>query len=304
MRSRKYKLKRWTMFDVVIMVLATFVCFVTLYPMLYVVACSISEPLRVLAGDVKLWPVGFSTKAYEIVCLNADFWKSMLNTVLYVVAGCLLMFFTTVVMSYPLTRPNLKFRKFVVFFLLIPMYFGGGMIPSFLVITKLGLYNTIWALILPGAVNIGHIILCRTYMASLSNELIDSALIDGCNHFRTLSSIVVPLSKPVIAVIMIYTIVGVWNSWFSAAIYTTKESLQPLQLYMKKALSATQGLASSKDFLKGLPVEELKRFQELAMAADQIKYAMIVLSTVPIIAVYPMFQKYFTKGIMVGSLKG
>lgn len=303
-KSRKRKLNGWTKFDVVVMILAALVCLVTLYPMIYVVSCSFSEPKKVMAGEVVLLPKGFSTKAYEIVCTNMSFWRSMGNSVFYVVVGCILMLLTTIVVAYPLTRPNLKFRKVLTYYLLIPMYFGGGMIPSFLVVTKLGMYNTIWALILPGCYSIWNIILCRTFMASLPVELIDAAQIDGSDQFRTLTRIVIPLSKPVLAVILIYTIVGIWNSWFGASIYTTREELQPVQLYLRNILASTSSGTSMDLLTKGLPQQEVEKLLEMSLAANQIKYAMIVIITLPIVAVYPMFQKHFTKGIMLGSLKG
>ena len=276
----KVKRNRWTVFDVVVTFIAIVAIIITLYPMVYVFACSISDPTAVLAGKVILWPVGFSTDAYLIVFKNPNFWRALFNSVIYVIAGGILMFFTTVTVAYPLTRPNLKFRKFLTYYLLIPMYFGGGMIPSYIVISKLGLYNTVWALILPGSYSIWNIILCRTYMKSLSNELVDSA-----------------------AVIMIYTIVGVWNSWFGAQLYTTNKDIQPLQLYLKKIINET-GVGMQREVLQALPYEEQVRLQKQAFSANQIKYAVIFATSVPIIAVYPMFQKHFTKGIMLGSLKG
>lgn len=300
--KNKSKLNKWTAFDTIITIVAVLVCTVTLYPMLYVVSCSISDPLQVLAGNVVLLPKGFSLDAYKLVVIDPAFWRSFANSIFYVVASCVLMFFTTVAIAYPLTRPNLKFRQLLTYFLLIPMFFGGGMIPAFIVVTKLGLYNSVWSLILPTCYSIWNIILCRTFMASLSNELVESATIDGCNQFQTLLKIVLPLSKPVIAVIMIYTIVGVWNSWFNASIYTTNADIQPVQLYMKNALSATTTTASA--MLDKLPVEMQQKYRDMAMAGNQIKYAMIVITTLPIIFVYPMFQKHFTKGMMLGSLKG
>ena len=300
---KRKKLNRWSGFDVVITVIAIIVCLITIYPMIYVISASLSDPKYVMAGRVTFLPMGFTLKAYEIVVMKADFWRAMLNSCFYVVMGCLLMLITTVMAAYPLTRPNLKFRKFVTYYLLIPMYFSGGLIPSYLVITELELYNTIWAIILPGCYGIWNMILCRTFMASLPGELIDSAMIDGTDQIQTLLRIVLPLSKPVLAVIMIYTIVGVWNSWFNASLYVTKQEWQPVQLYLRNVLAATSSAADEK-LLAGLPEHLAREYRKEAMSAEQIKYAMITITTLPIIAVYPMFQKHFTKGIMVGSLKG
>ena len=299
----KSKRNKWTGFDTIVTILAIGTIIITIYPMVYVLACSVSDPKAVLAGKVILWPVGFSLDAYKMVFANSDFWRSTLNSVFYVVTTCILMFFTTVTVAYPLTRPNLKFRKILTYYLLIPMYFSGGMIPTYIVISKLGMYDTIWAIILPGGFAIWNIILCRTYMASLSHELIESAMMDGCDQIRALIKIVLPLSKPVIAVIMIYTIVGVWNSWFSASIYTSSKDIQPLQLYLKKIITQAS-FSLQKEVMMALPFEQQQIHQQRTFSANQIKYAMIFVSSVPIIAVYPMFQKHFTKGIMLGSLKG
>lgn len=303
MNRKHKKLNGWTWFDVAVTIIAAAVCVVTLYPLVYVLSCSISDAKMVLAGKVVLFPVGFSLDAYKIVVSNMQFWRAMLNSVFYVVSGCVLMLFTTITVSYPLTRPNLKFRKLLTYYLLIPMYFSGGMIPAFIVVNKLGLYNTPWALIIPSCYSIWNIILCRTFMASLPEELIDSALIDGSDQIRTLIKIVIPLSKPVLAVVLIYTIVGVWNSWFNASIYTTDKAIQPVQLYLRNVLEATSGSMSSQ-MLKNLPKEMMENYQKMALSANQIKYAMIVITILPIVAVYPMFQKHFTKGVMLGSLKG
>lgn len=301
--NRKRKLNAWTKIDTIVIILAILTSIVTLYPMIYVASCSISNPKNVLAGEVVLFPIGFSLDAYKLVFLDLEFWRSFLNSIVYVIAGCILMLLTTVLVAYPLTRPNLKFRKLLTYFLLIPMYFSGGMIPTFLVVSKLGLYNSPLALILPGCYSIWNIILCRTFMASLPKELIEASLIDGSGQFKTFLKIVLPLSKPVIAVILIYTIVGIWSSWFSASIYTTDKSIQPVQLYLNHVLSATSSSVQS-DLISKLPSEIQKGYQEMELSANQIKYAMIIITTAPIVAVYPMFQKYFTKGIMLGSLKG
>lgn len=303
MKTNKKKLNGWTSFDTVNTMIATFALIITLYPVIYVVSCSISDYKAVLAGDVVLWPVGFSLKAYEMVVYNMEYWRGMLNSIFYVIANCIFMFLTTVMMSYPLTRPNLKFRKFLTYFLLIPMYFSGGMIPSYILVSRLGLYNTPWALILPCSYSIWNIILCRTFMASVPNELVESSLIDGGSQISTFIKIVLPLSKPVLAVIMIYTIVGTWNSWFGASIYTTKEEIQPVQLYLRNLLAATSA-TSEKKLMEGMSQEMSMKLREAELMATQIKYAMVVLTTAPIVAVYPMFQKHFTKGIMLGSLKG
>jgi len=231
---------------------------------------------------------------------NERFWRSLLNSVLYVIIGVILMLITTVSVAYPLTRSNLKGRKLLSLFLIIPMYFGGGMIPSFILITKLGWYNSPLALIVPGCYSIWNIILCRTYLASIPNELSEAAFIDGATNMQALWKIYLPLAKPVLAVITIYTIVGIWNSWFSAVLYTTRQEIQPAQVYLRSILNAS----SMADLGVNYSEEKLKMYMERMLSARQIKYTVIVIVTLPILMVYPMFQKHFTKGVMLGSLKG
>lgn len=297
---KRSKLNPWSTFDTVITVIALFVCFITIYPMWYVLIMSFSDPVAASSGTVTFWPVGFTLDAYNIVLENPRFWISIRNSVLYVIIGCVLMLMTTVAIAYPLTRSNLYGRKLLTIFLVIPMYFGGGMIPSFILITKLGWYNSPLALIIPGCYSIWNIILCRTYLASIPNELSEAAFIDGATNMQALWKIYLPLAKPVLAVILIYTIVGIWNSWFSAVLYTTRQEIQPAQVYLRSILNAS----SMADLGVNYSEEKLKMYMERMLSARQIKYTVIVIVTLPILLVYPMFQKHFTKGVMLGSLKG
>ena len=297
------RLKQWTTFDTVVTVIAIFTCFITIYPMWYVIVMSVSDPAAAAAGKVTFWPVGFSLGSYKLVLNNPKFWISIRNSVLYVIVGCVLMLFTTMSVAYPLTRPNLKCRKLVNLYLIIPMYVGGGMIPSFILVTKLGLYNSPLALILPASYSIWNIILCRTYLASIPHELGEAAFIDGATNMQALTRIYLPLSKPVLAVISIYTIVGIWNSWFGAKLYQPNPAIQPVQLYLQKVL-VEQSVDLSKMMEQNMTQEMMEAMTAKAMSARQLKYSMIVVVTLPIIMVYPMFQKHFVKGVMLGSLKG
>lgn len=302
-RKRRHRgLHHWETMDTVATLVAVFALFITAYPMWYVICMSISDPLAAASGQVKFWPVGLNFEGYRIVGYDMEFWRAFRNSILYVIAGVVLMLFNTICVAFPLTRPNLKGRKFLNAYLLIPMYFGGGLIPSFILYTKLGLYNSPLALILPGY-SIWNMILCRTYIKSLPNELSEAAYIDGAGNMQVLWKIILPLSMPVLAVIMIYTIVGVWNSWFGASIYITKKEYQPVQLFLRNLLVSMQGAMRSES-QTGLTKEVLESMSEMAMSARQLQYAMIVIITAPILLVYPMFQKHFTKGIMLGSLKG
>ena len=300
---QRKKLKRLTLFDVIVLILSAGACFITIYPMWYVIIMSISDPVVAAGSGVTFWPSGFYLGSYQIILREMDFWLSVRNSVLYVIAGLVLMLATTLLVAYPLTRPNLKGRKACVIFLLIPMYFSGGMIPSFILITKLGLYNTPWATILPGAYGIWNIILCKTYLQSIPHELAEAAYIDGAGNMQALTRIYLPLAKPVLAVISIYTIVGIWNSWFGAKLYQPNPAIQPVQLYLQKVL-VEQSVDLSKMMEQNMKQEMMEAMTTKAMSARQLKYSMIVVVTLPIIMVYPMFQKHFVKGVMLGSLKG
>ena len=281
-----------------LVILCILVCIITIYPMYYVLIMSISDPAEVSRGAVTILPKGFYLGSYETVFQDGKLWRAYGNTIFYAAASTLLMLLTTVLMAYPLTRPNLKFRKVVVFFLLIPMYFSGGLIPTFLLIYKLHIYNTIWAMILP-SVSIWNIILCRTFFMSVPGEVAESATIDGANHFQTLWKIYLPLSKPVLAVIAIYTIVGVWNSWFNAMVYLPNENLHPLQMYLQRIL-----IAQTVDLKSIMTMSEMQDAVKRMLSSQQLKYTMIFFISAPIMMIYPCFQKYFIKGVMLGSLKG
>ena len=300
---RKKHGRRLTLFDVIVLILSVGACFITIYPMWYVIIMSISDPVVAAGSGVTFWPSGFYLGSYQIILREMEFWLSARNSVLYVLVGLALMLVTTLLVAYPLTRPNLKGRKACVIFLLIPMYFSGGMIPSFILITKLGLYNTPWATILPGAYGIWNIILCKTYLQSIPHELAEAAYIDGAGNMQALTRIYLPLSKPVLAVISIYTIVGIWNSWFGAKLYQPNPAIQPVQLYLQKVL-VEQSIDLSKMMEQNMTQEMIEAMTAKAMSARQLKYSMIVVVTLPIIMVYPMFQKHFVKGVMLGSLKG
>lgn len=283
----------------ILYVISAIICFVTLYPMYYVVIKSISDPQLSLTHAVTFYPQGLYFGSYKMILRDIDMWIAYGNTLIYVVSTTLLMIGTSVLAAFPLVSNKLAGRKFVVAYLLIPMYFSGGLIPSFLLINRMGLYNTRLALIIPGAVGIWNIILARTYFSTLPGELSEAAYIDGASNYQVLFKIFIPLAKPIIAVIAIYTIVGVWNSWFGANIYQTRTELHPLQMYLQRIL-----IAQSVDLTKLKTQEEILQARETALGAQQLKYSLIVFITLPILFVYPMFQKQFMKGIMLGSLKG
>jgi putative aldouronate transport system permease protein len=274
-----------------------FICIITLYPFYYVVIMSVSDPVRVAAMDVYLYPKGFQLGSYGLIVRDAKMWWAYLNTLIYVGAGTALTLLTSVLGAYPLSVKNLPGRKWLVRYLIFPMYFGGGLIPTFLLVNKLGLYNTRWAIIIPGAVSIWYIILVRTYFMTVPDSIKESAFIDGASHIQLLFKIIVPISKPILAVIAIYTIVGIWNSWFGALVYLPNEKLHPLQMYLYRVL-----VQQTVD-LKELAFDEAASATKKIFSNIQLKYSIIVFTTLPIIFTYPFFQKYFIKGVMLGSLK-
>ena len=283
----------------VIYVIVGLLCLVTLYPFYYVMIQSIADPQEVVAQSVFIWPKKLYWGSYELIIRDIRVWRAYKYTLLYVGAGTLLNLVTSICGAYPLSTDKLAFRSVVVKFIIIPMYFSGGLIPSFLLMTQLGLYNNVWAMIIPGAVGIWNLILVRSYFMSIPDGLRESAYIDGAGHFRILTSIYVPLSKPILAVIAIYTIVGIWNSWFNAMIYLPNAELHPLQFYLYRVMIQQSVTMDAGTSLLGMEAQVQRM-----LANFQLKYALIVFTTLPVIFTYPFFQKYFIKGVMLGSLKG
>ena len=278
--------------------LTAFLALVTVYPMYYVFILSISEPKAAAAMNVYWIPKGFSLDAYKALIGDSEMWRAYLNTILYVVCTTILMLITSVMVAYPLTYKGLKGRKYINMFLLIPMYFSGGMIPAFLLITKLGLYGHPLSQIIPACFSIWNIILVKAYLSSIPEGLREAAKIDGAGVFRILVDVYLPLSKPILAVLAVYTIVAVWNNWFSALIYLPKTDWQPLQLYLRRVL-----VEDTKQIQEVMGPEMAQEMVRKQMSGAQMKYAMIIFTTLPVLFAYPFFQKYFVKGVMLGSLK-
>lgn len=289
---------------VIIYIILMLLALLCIYPMWYVIIISFSRPIAARTLDVYLLPKGFYTGSYAQLLKDNQMWICYGNTLIYAGSCCLGMLLTCSMAAYPLTSRMLVGRKIIVFFILIPMYFSAGLIPAFIWMTKLGLYNTRWAIIFPGIVSMWYIILVRTYFATIPEEMRESARIDGANNFQILFRIYVPTSKPILAVIAIYTIVAQWNSWYAASIYLIDENLQPLQLYLRRVLILAQNAAQSQQQGGGQTSDMDEALEQQLLSADQLKYTMIVVATVPILCIYPFLQKYFVKGVMVGSLKG
>ncbi len=285
--------------QILIYFVAAIIAFITIYPMYYVLVLSLSSPREALTMRVYWWPKGFFLGGYERILSDIRLWTAYKNTVFYCSVRAVLNLLTSVLVAYPLTVRKLYGRKFVTFFLLIPLYVAGGIIPEFILMTTLGLYNTPWALILPGSYSIWYIILTRSYFHSIPESLRESAKLDGANSYRILWNVYLPSSKPILAVVALYTIIGVWNSWYHASIYITEHDWQPLQLYLRRILiEQTEQLGDSMN-----DAEALRRMQESQISNNQMKYTVIIVSSLPMLIAYPFFQNYFVKGVMLGSLK-
>lgn len=297
LKGNPHTKKRFTFFDAVVLLLTAITCLVTLYPIYYVFIMSISDPKEVIAMNVKFFPIGFTLDSYGMLFGDKTMWGAYLNSFIYTTTTTLLVLITSVLGAYPLTVKKLKGRKWLVAFLLTPMYFGGGLIPVYLLMSGIGLYDNRAAIIVPAMVNIWNIILVRSYFNGLPEGLRESAFIDGASNLQVLFKIYVPISKAILAVVAIYTIVGMWNSWFSAQIYLPSKELHPLQMYLKRVL-----IQQTVDLTK-LNFTEMESAVKQMLSATQLKYSMIIFTVLPIIFTYPFFQKYFVKGAVMGSLK-
>ena len=281
----------------VVYTLVTLLPLIVLLPLTNVLACSFSAPESVASGKVLLWPVNFSVSGYERVFNTDEIWIGYANTLYYTIVGTFVNVFVTMICAYPLARRGLPYKSFFSFLFAFTMLFSGGLVPTYLLARSLHLLNTRWALIIPGAMGVYQMIVTRTFLvANIPQELLEMSQIDGCNDFRFFWSFVLPLSKAVIAVTAMQYAVGHWNSWFSAFLYLSDDKKYPLQMMLRRILVMNQIKAS--DYVDE---ETLVAMEGMA---DLLKYSLIVVATVPILCAYPFIQKYFVKGIMIGSLKG
>ncbi|MFZ4199770.1 carbohydrate ABC transporter permease [Lysinibacillus sp. NPDC056220] len=272
------------------------VAVVVLYPLIFVLSASLSNPEYVISGDLWLWPKEFTVEAYEKVFQNPDIINGFINTLKYTLFGTLLNIVMTICAAYPLSRRHLKGKGFIMAFMVFTMFFSGGLIPTYLLIRDLGMINTFWVMIIPNAVAVWNIIIMRTFFQSIPYELEESAMIDGAGNFRILWSIVLPLSLPVMAVMVLFYAVGHWNSYFQALIYLQDQDKFPLQLILRQIL--IQGQAD--DMIKATS----ESFLAQKLSVEGLKYAVLIVANLPMLMLYPFLQRYFVKGVMIGSLKG
>lgn len=269
--------------------------FVTLYPLWHVLMASFSVPTRIMAHrGLLFWSLGYSLEAYVQVFAHPLLARSYLNTVFYVVVGTTINLIMTFHGAYVLSRRNLYFKKHMMIMITITMFISGGLIPNYLLIVDLKLLNTPWALLLPGAIGTYNMVMMRTYFQGIPYELEESARIDGASDIRILYQIILPVSTPIIAVIGLYYGVGHWNSWYNAMLYLTNRDLYPIQLVLREIL-----IEGSMDALEDSAINSTWKAVE-----ETLKYATIIVATVPVLCIYPFLQKYFDKGVLVGALKG
>ncbi|MEG0767806.1 MAG: carbohydrate ABC transporter permease [Clostridia bacterium] len=275
-----------------LIVLTALVC----YPLIYVVSASFSSPRAVSSGQVVFFPVEFSLEGYTALFRNKNIWTGYANTIFYTLVGTFINVSFTMVAAYPLSRRDLPYRGFFMFLFTFTMLFSGGMIPSYLLLMNLKLLNTRWAMLLPGAISAYNMIIARTFIQGIPAELLEAGEIDGCSYTRAFFRLILPLCKAVIAVLTLYYAVSHWNAYFNAMLYLNERKLFPLQIILREILiSNTITAADIADSETALAREGM---------AELLKYALIIISSVPILLFYPFIQKYFVQGVMIGSIKG
>lgn len=271
------------------------------YPLIYILSASISNPTIVAAGEMWLLPKDITFEGYRRVFQDSSIWNGYLNTVIYTVVGTLVNLVVTLPAAYALSRRDFIGRNLFMILFIVTMFFGGGLVPTYLVVRSLGLVDSMWALILPGATSVWNLIVCRTFFqSSIPRELQEAAEIDGCSNFRLYFRIVLPLSTALIAVMALFFGVGHWNNYFSAMIYLNQQEKYPLQLVLRQIL-VLQQMSAQAGTIDATMASSLNNKAEVAAL---VKYAVIIVATLPIIAVYPFLQRYFVQGVMIGSVKG
>ncbi len=281
--------------DVLNIVLMALLALICLLPFVHVIALSLSSNAAVSAGLVSLWPVRFTTKAYTYLLTKSEFWRSFYVAVKRLALGSVINIFLTVLLAYPLSKDSsqFKWRTAYVWFFFITMLINGGLIPTYMLVSKLSLLNTIWALVLPGAVPVFNVILMLNFFRQVPSSLEEAAFIDGAGHIRTLFQIYVPVSAPSIATIALFSMVGHWNAWFDGIIYMNRLENYPLQSYLRGVLISVSAAKMSS-----------ANMADMAELSDRtIKCSQIIIATIPILAVYPMLQRFFITGIVLGSVK-
>ena len=283
-------------FLIFIYIFLSLVLLVVLYPLIYVFSASMSSPSAVSSGRVWLWPVEFSLRGYEVTLQNPQIITGYANSLYYTLFGTLISVVLTVLCAYPLSRRKLFGRNGIMFLITFTMIFSGGLIPTYLVVKDLGMINTRWALLIPSAISAWQVIIARTFFqTTIPEELAEAAEIDGCSDLRFLWAIVIPLSMPIIAVLALMYAVGQWNAYFDALLYLKSAAMHPLQLVLRSILILNTQTSGTMD---------AKAMLERRQMADLLKYSLIVVGSLPVLIIYPFVQRYFVRGMLIGSIKG
>jgi len=296
-KNRKIKVSTgYKIFNILNYTLLLLLVFVTVYPMYYIFIVSISNGTFVSRGDINFLPRGITFKAYETVFKNSDIWRSYLNTIIYTTVGTAINIVLSSLCAYPLSRKDFYGRSVFTFIVAFTMFMSGGMIPLYLVVLKLKLIDTIWAIVLPPAINTYNMIIMRTFFQGIPVSLQESAFLDGANDLQILWKIILPLSKPIMATMVLFYAVQHWNSFFSALIYLNSKSKYPVQILLRNIVIAGE-FADQQTSIGNIETN-------FAVVATNYKYAVIIITVIPILMVYPFLQKHFAKGVMIGALKG
>ena len=294
-RIRESRVDR--IFNLVNYTILTVFLLIILYPLIYVVSASFSDGTAVISGRVVLWPVDFSLEAYKKIFQYESIWTGYSNSLFYAVVGTVVNVTLTLFAAYPLSRPDLYGRKWILGLFVFTMFFNGGLIPSYLLVKDLGMLDTRAAMIIPQALSVWNLIIAITYFRfAIPRELLEASQLDGCNDFQYFFRILLPLSAPIIAVLTLFYAINHWNQFFSAMIYLSDKSLFPLQLILRDILISSQVDMNMMEDLQSMAAKEAMR--------ELLKYALIVVASVPVLMIYPFVQKYFVRGIMLGSVKG
>lgn len=296
------KIRSWDdrIIDGIALAVSLLVLLVVLYPLLYVLSASFSDPNAITLGKVVLFPVSPTLEGYQRIFEYSKIWLGYRNSLFYTFFGTIINLLVTMPCAYALARPKLVGKGIFTVLFSITMFFSGGLIPSYLVVRSLGILNTPWALLLPGACSMWNVVIARTYFqSSIPYELQEAACIDGCSNTRTFFSIVLPLSKPILAVLALYYAVGHWNSYFNALIYLNNDQLYPLQIFLRNIL-----ILEDMTDMMGADSETIEMLMRRIELKEAMKFGIIVLSSLPMLILYPFLQKYFVKGVMIGAIKG
>ena len=298
--DRNY-MSKWTTYDYVVGGFFLLVLAIIVYPLYWVIIASFSDPALVDAGKMWFLPKGFTLDGYKEIFTFSSLWIGYRNSLMYTVLGTAINLAVTITAGYVLSRKDLVGRSFLMVLFIIPMYFNGGLIPTYLQINSLGINNTIWAMVLPTALSVFNMIIARTYFQSnIPDELLECATLDGCGNFRFFFSIVLPLSTAILGVLTVYYAAGHWNGYFQALIYIRNKNLAPLQIILREILVLNSLNNESFTLMLMTNTGKLQRHQ----LAQLIKYGSIIVASVPLLILYPFMQRYFVKGVLIGSIKG